>query len=88
MSYTKMTIISGFTTRRPKGYETMTIDERVATGWFERAYKSVNLSGHWSREAAARKADAMGLKYNRKCGHHVGDMSGKGRGGMDREFKI
>ena len=50
--------------------------------------KSYSLSGRWKPEAIERHARRAGLVGKVAASHNTGDLSGRGRGGTDREFEI
>ena len=89
MSYSKCTTIIGY----KDGYveptaEPMT-EERCAQVDRNKPFMfSVALSGHWKPETALKYARRHGCIGEITVAHHTGDMSGRGRGGRDKEFKI
>ena len=51
-------------------------------------HKNTVRAGHWKPAAMVRLARTMGLVGVAEAEHSTGDMSGKGRGGYDRNFVI
>ncbi len=51
-------------------------------------YKNTVRAGHWSPASIARLVSRMGLVRNVSASHSTSDMSGKGYGGYDRQFKV
>lgn len=94
MSYHKMTIISGTTTAAENPYSCESLGRRpegdeitAMRGWLDKHYKSACLHGHWSVEAAHRYAQKRGWN-NVSMRHSTSDLSGKGRGSQDGEWRI
>lgn len=94
MSYHKTTVIRGYTIREKNPFSRKALG-RALTGdevnlcleWMDKHYVSKVRRGHWSADACIRLAEKMGL-YNASFSYHTGDMSGKGRGSGDGEWKI
>ena len=89
MSYHKMTTISGHKAGYVEPTAPLLSNERWAEIEANRPYTvHVTLHGHWKEQSARNYGRRLGIIGTICVRHSTADLSGKGRGGLDRDFTV
>jgi hypothetical protein len=84
MSYHKTTLISGYNTRNDRPTGETNYDAIVA--FSSKHFRTFVMRGHWRPKVALRYARSHGIVTDVTITHHVSDLSGHGRGGIDARY--